>query len=67
MNGFHSDGRDIRAQEIVRTIGKKIANWTVGNSIDQPPGVLFGLQPASITTVFAKPSRRNFDVGIAMD
>src|ERR1700754_928941 len=32
MNGFHSDCRDISAHEIASTIGKKIANWTVGNS-----------------------------------
>src|SRR3954464_6388080 len=32
MNGFQSRGRDISAHEIARTIGKKIANWTVGKS-----------------------------------
>src|SRR3954447_24778174 len=33
MNGFHSRGRDIRAQERARTTGKKIANSTVGKSM----------------------------------
>src|SRR5579871_1782928 len=33
MNGFHRGGRDISAHERTSTIGKKIANWTVGNSI----------------------------------
>src|SRR3954465_14924640 len=32
MNGFHSFCLDMSAHEIARTIGKKIANWTVGNS-----------------------------------
>ena len=32
MNGFHSVCRGISAHEIASTIGKKIANWTVGNS-----------------------------------
>ncbi len=33
MNGLYSRGRDISAHEIVSTMGKKIANWTEGNSI----------------------------------
>ena len=33
MNGFHSRGRDISAHESGSTIGKKIANWIVGNSM----------------------------------
>ena len=36
MNGFHSRGRDISAHESASTTGKKIANWTVGNSIRRP-------------------------------
>src|SRR3954470_11510437 len=32
MNGFQIAWRFISAQEIASTIGKKIANWTVGNS-----------------------------------
>ena len=33
MSGFYSRGRDISAHDRASTIGKKIANWTVGNSI----------------------------------
>ena len=33
MNGFQSRGRDMSAHESASTTGKKIANWTVGNSI----------------------------------
>ena len=33
MNGFHRRGRGISAHERASTIGKKIANWTVGNSM----------------------------------
>src|SRR5438045_343569 len=36
MNGFHSDGRLISAHDSASTIGKKIANWIVGNSISGP-------------------------------
>src|SRR5256885_3608590 len=32
MNGFHRGCLDMSAQEMARTIGKKIANSTVGNS-----------------------------------
>src|SRR5437660_90669 len=32
MNGFHSRGRAISVHERTSTIGKKIANWIVGNS-----------------------------------
>src|SRR5664279_3839396 len=32
INGFQARGRDISAHERARTIGKKIANWTVGKS-----------------------------------
>jgi hypothetical protein len=32
MNGFQTRGRGISAQDSASTIGKKIANWTVGNS-----------------------------------
>ena len=34
MNGFHSAGRDISAHESASTIGKKMANWTEGKSMD---------------------------------
>jgi hypothetical protein len=33
MNGFHSAGLDMSAHDSASTIGKKIANWTVGKSI----------------------------------
>ena len=33
MNGFQTDGLDMRPHESARTIGKKTANWTVGKSI----------------------------------
>src|SRR4029079_13293962 len=44
MNGFHQCCLGIRAQEIARTIGKKIANSTVGKSTCRP---LSRLPPAA--------------------
>ena len=33
MNGFHAHWRFMSAHESASTIGKKIANWTVGKTI----------------------------------
>src|SRR4051812_43076626 len=39
MNGFHRCGRGITSHDSASTMGKKIANWTVGKStLPLPPG-----------------------------
>src|SRR3954469_22107616 len=55
MNGFHSGCRGMSAQERPRTIGKKMANSTVGKSTGVSLRIAFAVALAALVTMVAAP------------